>query len=91
MQVSAMFRIMLTFSVTLLHGYVLWRAASTPFFKNRFSAGQLAGGGFVLWAVLVAGGIWAHGHEGPVFFCSGMDGHGLDGGVVAAGHLPGSG
>ncbi|MDY6831655.1 MAG: metallophosphoesterase [Thermodesulfobacteriota bacterium] len=63
-----MFRIMLTLSVTLLHGYVLWRAASTPFFKNRFSAGQLAGGGFVLWAVLAAGGIWAHGHGGPLFF-----------------------
>jgi len=63
-----MFRIMLTASVTLLHVYVFWRAASTPFFQTRFSATQMAVAGFVLWAVLVIGGIWAHGHEGPLFF-----------------------
>lgn len=62
-----MFRVFLISSVTLLHSYVLWRVAWVRFFRRRFSRKQVARAGVALWAVLVVGGLWSHGHEGLFF------------------------
>ncbi|MFZ5564079.1 MAG: metallophosphoesterase [Thermodesulfobacteriota bacterium] len=65
----SMFRILLISSVTLVHAYVLWRVAWVRFFRRRFSGRQMTAAAIVLWAVLVAGGLSSHGHDGFPFLC----------------------
>lgn len=52
-----MFGVILIFAVTLMHGYVFWRAASVPFVRRRISRKRLIGLGVVLWAFFLLGRI----------------------------------
>jgi len=49
------FGVMLLFAVTLMQGYVFWRAASVPFIRRRISRKKLAGLGVVLWTLFLLG------------------------------------
>ena len=50
-----MFGVILIFVVTLMQGYVFWRAASVPFVGRRISRRSLTGIGFALWATFLLG------------------------------------
>jgi predicted MPP superfamily phosphohydrolase len=49
------FGIILIFAVTLMQGYVFWRAASVPFVRRRISQNRLIGIGVTLWALFLLG------------------------------------
>lgn len=50
-----MFGVILIFAVTLMQGYVFWRAASVPFVRRRISRKHLIGLGVTLWALFLLG------------------------------------
>lgn len=60
-----MFGVVLILLVTLMHGYVFWRAASVPFVKRYASVRILAGVGVVLWLGFFLGRVVGHGGSGP--------------------------
>jgi len=47
------FGVILIFAVTLMQGYVFWRAASVPFVRHRISRKHLFGLGIILWATFL--------------------------------------
>jgi predicted MPP superfamily phosphohydrolase len=49
------FGIILAIAVTLMQGYVFWRASSVPFVKERVPRRLLVGAGLVLWASFLLG------------------------------------
>jgi len=49
------FGVILIFAVTLMQGYVFWRAASVPFVRHRISRKHLFGLGIILWATFLLG------------------------------------
>jgi predicted MPP superfamily phosphohydrolase len=49
------FGVILVFAVTLMQGYVFWRAASVPFIGQRISRKGLIGIGVALWVVFLLG------------------------------------
>ncbi|BBI99968.1 calcineurin-like phosphoesterase [Ferrigenium kumadai] len=61
-----MFGVILIFAVTLMQGYVFWRAASVPFVRRRISRKGLAGLGFVLWVLFMLGRVSAHEDSGSL-------------------------
>jgi predicted MPP superfamily phosphohydrolase len=49
------FGAILIFAVTLMQGYIFWRAASVPFVSRRISKKHLFGLGIALWALFLVG------------------------------------
>jgi uncharacterized protein len=49
------FGVILTFAVTLMQGYVFWRAASVPFVTRHISRRSLIGLGIALWVLFLLG------------------------------------
>lgn len=69
-----MFGTILISIATIMHIYVLWRAASVPFIKQNVSRKALITAGVILWAVLFLGRFFGHHGSGSMAmileFCS---------------------
>ena len=50
-----MFRVILAIAVTVMQGYVFWRASSVPFVKEHIPRRLLVGAGLALWASFFLG------------------------------------
>ena len=61
-----MFGTVLIVACTVMQLYVFWRASSVPSIARRVSRAWLAAAGVLLWLVLVAARMVAHGSEGAV-------------------------
>ena len=61
-----MFGFILIFTITLMHIYVFWRAASVPVLKRYVSRKLLIGAGLVLWAGFFLGRVYGHHGIGPL-------------------------
>ncbi len=59
-----MFGLVLTSAVTFMHVYVLWRAASVPFLRQRMGRKRLVAAGLVLWLLFLFGRVCGHDNEG---------------------------
>lgn len=55
-----MFGVILISTVTLMHAYVLWRAASVPFLRQRVSEKNLVIAGVTLWTLFLIGRVTGH-------------------------------
>jgi predicted MPP superfamily phosphohydrolase len=59
-----MFGTILIFTITLMHIYVFWRAASVPFLKDFFPRKYMVGIGILLWALFFVGRVYGHSGTG---------------------------
>lgn len=57
-----MFGVILISAVTLMQGYLLWRAASVPFVRHCISLNVLIGVGVGLWAIFLLGRVVGSGN-----------------------------
>jgi predicted MPP superfamily phosphohydrolase len=58
-----MFSLILISAVTIMHAYVLWRAGSVPFLRQRVTRKMLVTAGLALWILFVVGRLY--GHDSP--------------------------
>ncbi len=63
-----MFGSILITIVTVMHVYILWRAASVPFLKRHVSGKCIIGTGMALWTVFFLGRFIGHGSTGTLAF-----------------------
>jgi len=56
------FGVILISAVTLMQGYLLWRAASVPFVRRCISLNVLIGVGVGLWAIFLLGRVVGSGN-----------------------------
>ena len=55
-----MFGLILISTVTVMHVYVLWRAASVPFVRRHAAGKKIVIAGLVLWCLFLVGRIYGH-------------------------------
>ncbi len=58
------FGIILISAVTVMHVYVLWRASTVPFIRQRVTGKMFIIAGLILWVLFVAGRLYGHNNPG---------------------------
>jgi hypothetical protein len=61
---AKVFGLILIFAVTVMQGYLFWRAASVPFVRRRIPRKLLIGIGIALWAIFLLGRFVGSGNTG---------------------------
>ena len=59
-----MFITILSFIVSLMHGYLFWRIASLPWFNNSYLRKHLWIAALIIWLLFILGSVLGHGNDG---------------------------